>query len=107
MIPICSSRHVFVRCAVKADSTLTRRKLHDVNIQHLLCVQLCVDFVGVLSKSYVACCVQGKADRAVTIDVHTHRFLDVHSSYKTNPRSTHDATGFAGEVLILCTVRMR
>ena len=50
MIPFCLPRHVFVRCAVKADSTLTRRGLHDVNIQHLLCVQLCVDFVCVLSK---------------------------------------------------------
>ena len=90
MIPFCLPRHVFVRCAVKADSTLTRRGLHDVNIQHLLCVQLCVDFVCVFFvKKYVACCVEAKADRAVTIDVHTHRFLDVHSSYKTPIRGPH------------------
>ena len=89
-------------------STPTQRGLYGVNIQHLSCVQLCVDFVCSVTKKLFA--LSRATNRALTVDERTHRFLDTPSPNKSsrvgpnmsNPRSTHDATECKKETLILC-----
>ena len=75
-------------------------------VQHSLRLQLRVNFVC-LCLSLRLVVRAGQANRALTIEVHTHRFLHVHSpnnsSYVEAPtRVPHDATECEGEVLNPC-----
>ena len=87
-------------------STPTHRGLCFVNAQHLVCLQLCRNF-ACLCKFPRFVVHARHANRALTIDVHTHRFLYVHSpnnsSFVEAPiRVPHDATECEGEVLNPC-----
>ena len=83
----------FVGCAVRLG-------MWGVSVQHLLRVQI------FFFSSFGVLCA-GQANRALIIEVHTHRFLDVHSRNKSSCvgapiRVPHSATECEGEVLILC-----
>ena len=79
------------------DRTPTRRGFYGVNMQHLSCVHLSVDFRRFMLKNR---CVSSRASRqsAYFSVERTHRSQDTHSSSQSPrvgaqmyPRSTHDA----------------
>ena len=82
LIPFCLPRHVFAWCAVRSIA-----RKHDVgctmSTHRICCVFNCVLISSVFLSNIIWRVVCRASRRAFTIDVHPHRFLDVHSLYKT------------------------
>ena len=102
LIPFCLPRHVFVWCAVRSIA-----RQHDVgctmSTHRICCVFNCVLISSVFFvKHYLACCVQGKPTSIYHRCASASFFGRAFALQNTNLRPTHNATGFAGEVLILC-----
>ena len=88
-------------------STPTHRRLYCVNGTAFVTSSIVCQFRLSLFVSTFGVLRAGQANRALTIEVHTHRFLHVHSpnnsSHVQAPiRVPHDATECEGEVLNPC-----